>query len=175
LNRLARAYACASRLLLNPSYLKGEELKLCERIGGDALDDAVEMLREAYTAIAHRMSVDPLGLEELYISLFELAPRCPLYVTHYVSRDDRERVAKMLRISGIYRSKGYIVRGELPDFLPVILEFLSLVDDSRTRRELISFVLPGVRELRNCVQGFHPYDLVINSVAKLMSYEVGGG
>jgi nitrate reductase delta subunit len=67
---------------------------------------------------------DPLELEQHYVETFDLDKRCGLYLTFYGEGDRRERGAALLRLKRLYRAAGLpLESAELPDFLPVVLEF----------------------------------------------------
>ena len=55
---------------------------------------------------------------------FDLRQRCGLYLTFYGDGDTRERGMALLRLKKLYRAAGLpLRRPELPDHLPVMLEF----------------------------------------------------
>jgi nitrate reductase molybdenum cofactor assembly chaperone len=67
---------------------------------------------------------DPLALEQHYVETFDLDRRCGLYLTFYGEGDRRQRGAALVRLKRLYRAAGLPLEGpELPDFLPVMLEF----------------------------------------------------
>ncbi len=178
---LGKVYLCASRLLLNPGHLSDDDLRPCrelEALEGRAVAEELKVARElveAYRRLTEKVARDPLGAEEEYISAFELAPRCPLYLTHYTSGDERERVAKMLSLSAAYRRAGLVARGELPDYLPLVLEFLAIAEEHDPRLEVIRTVLPGLKHLLDCVEGLEPYHRVVHALVALLELELGGG
>jgi nitrate reductase delta subunit len=77
-------------------------------------------------------SADPLALEQHYVETFDLDKRCGLYLTFYGEGDRRQRGAALLRLKRLYRAAGLPLEGsELPDFLPVMLEFAATAPDRR--------------------------------------------
>ena len=67
---------------------------------------------------------DPLALEQYYVQTFDLDRHCGLYLTFYTDGDKRQRGAALLRLKRLYRAAGLpLTDGELPDFLPAMLEF----------------------------------------------------
>jgi nitrate reductase delta subunit len=69
-------------------------------------------------------SVDPLSLAQHYVETFDLDKRSGLYLTFYDQGDKRDRGAALLRLKRLYRAAGLPLEGsELPDYLPVMLEF----------------------------------------------------
>lgn len=69
-------------------------------------------------------SVDPIALAQHYVETFDLDKRSGLYLTFYDQGDKRDRGAALLRLKRLYRAAGLPLEGsELPDYLPVVLEF----------------------------------------------------
>ena len=97
---------------------------------------------------------EPLVLEEHYVETFDLHKRCGLYVTFYGEGDKRDRGPALLRLKRLYRSAGLPLEGtgELPDFLPVMLEFAAAAPDGkgeivlREHRAALELVRQGLRE-----------------------------
>jgi nitrate reductase molybdenum cofactor assembly chaperone NarJ/NarW len=77
-------------------------------------------------------ATEPLGLQQHYVETFDLHKRSGLYVTFYGEGDRRERGMALLRLKRMYRSAGLPLEGsELPDYLPVMLEFAAAAPDGR--------------------------------------------
>jgi nitrate reductase delta subunit len=69
-------------------------------------------------------SAAPLELAQHYVQTFDLHKRSALYLTFYSLGDRRDRGLALLRLKKLYRAAGLPLEGsELPDFLPVMLEF----------------------------------------------------
>lgn len=67
---------------------------------------------------------EPLALQQRYVATFDLEKRCGLYLTFYGEGDRRERGTTLLRLRRLYRAAGLPQQdGELPDYLPLMLEF----------------------------------------------------
>jgi nitrate reductase delta subunit len=65
-----------------------------------------------------------LALQAHYVETFDMHKRCGLYLTFYTDGDRRDRGLALLRLRKLYRAAGLpMASGELPDFLPVMLEF----------------------------------------------------
>src|SRR5581483_11026716 len=121
-------YKLCSLLLLYPD----DEL-LAAR---DELRAAVADLPRSQTAAALARFSDwwagqePLALQQHYVETFDLHKRCGLYVTFYGEGDRRQRGQALLRLKRLYRAAGLPLEGsELPDYLPVMLEFASAAPD----------------------------------------------
>lgn len=68
-----------------------------------------------------------LDFQAYYVKTFDLTPDNALYLTHHLfEEDDKQRGPTLINLSQHFRSQGYdISENELPDYLPLILEFVS--------------------------------------------------
>ena len=102
----------------------------------ELIDARVELAAAARTLRASRAAdalerffawwsaAPPLELARHYVQTFDLHKRCALYLTFYSLGDRRDRGLALLRLRKLYRAAGLPQEGsELPDYLPVMLEF----------------------------------------------------
>ena len=69
---------------------------------------------------------DPLDTEAAYVQLFDRGRATSLHLFEHVHGDSRDRGPAMIDLAQTYDQAGlYLAPGELPDFLPVVLEFVS--------------------------------------------------
>jgi nitrate reductase delta subunit len=69
---------------------------------------------------------DPLQAEADYVDLFDRGRATSLHLFEHVHGDSRERGPAMIDLGQTYEQAGLILAaGELPDFLPAMLEFVS--------------------------------------------------
>jgi len=67
------------------------------------------------------------SLERHYVEMFDLRRKSSLYLTYYLHGDTRRRGMALLTLNQRYRAAGWETDGgELPDHLPVVLEFAAL-------------------------------------------------
>ncbi|WP_316743636.1 nitrate reductase molybdenum cofactor assembly chaperone [Streptomyces sp. MK7] len=70
---------------------------------------------------------EPEALERHYVETFDLRRKSSLYLTYYLHGDTRRRGMALLTLARSYRAAGWETGGgELPDHLPVVLEFAAL-------------------------------------------------
>ncbi len=82
---------------------------------------------------------DPIAAAVRYVETFDLRRRSSLHLSYYAYGDTRGRGMALLRFKTAYRNAGLELGDhELPDFLPVVLEFAATVDPTRGRRLLIT-------------------------------------
>lgn len=64
---------------------------------------------------------------ERYTAAFDLNPSTTLNMTYHIWRDGEKRAGVLAYLQHLYDAAGYEnVTGELPDYLPLMLEFLSI-------------------------------------------------
>ncbi len=69
---------------------------------------------------------DPLDAEADYVQLFDSGRRTALHLFEHVHGDSRDRGPAMIDLAQTYERAGlYLAPGEMPDYLPVLLEFAS--------------------------------------------------
>jgi len=75
---------------------------------------------------------DVAELQGLYVAAFDFTKTCSLHLTYHVYGDQRRRGIAMVELKRAYREAGFDPPGtELPDFLPLMLEFAALVPGDR--------------------------------------------
>lgn len=74
-------------------------------------------------------AADPALLQEQYVETLDRRRKCCLYLTWWTHGETRRRGLALARLKAVYRAAGVELEpGELPDFLPVVLEFAATVD-----------------------------------------------
>lgn len=100
----------------------------------DALDELPAVVASPLRVVAqHRASTDPTALAAEYVELFDFRRRCCLYLTYYTCGDTRRRGPALVAFAQAYRDAGLSVAGgELPDFLPAVLDLAAVHDGGWT-------------------------------------------
>lgn len=94
-------------------------------------------------------SEDLLDLQARYVQLFDRSRSLSLHLYEHVHGESRDRGQAMVELSKLYAARGvYLSARELPDHLPVFLEFLSLLDAKEAAALLgeAAHVLTAVRD-----------------------------
>ena len=72
------------------------------------------------------IAMDPLDAEERYVGLFDRSRQLSLNLFEHIHGESRDRGSAMVDLIDTYRAAGFDpVTSELPDHLPVLLEFLA--------------------------------------------------
>ncbi|HEU0233814.1 MAG TPA: nitrate reductase molybdenum cofactor assembly chaperone [Gallionella sp.] len=81
----------------------------------------------------HLVSMPMTELQADYVQTFDSTPEHSLHLTHHLFGDesDRERGPALIDLGEMFKEYGVkTITNELPDYLPLILEFASNLDDN---------------------------------------------
>lgn len=124
--------------------------------------------------------------EEEYIEVFELDPKCPLYLGAHTYEEPTtcagaamsDRNEYMIELLGMYNHFGLkIDKKELPDHLPLVLEFLSLTCNKKAdpiRKKFIEeYFLPYLPPMKNRLEELKsPYVHLIYALERVLNLEI---
>ena len=173
---MARTYKALALLLTYPSpqvqdtaaYALGEIIK-------ENLLPAP--LVKALGGLASILSNDDIyELQERYTDLFDRTRSLSLNLYEHVHGESRDRGEAMVALLELYRTKGLeLTANELPDFLPVFLEFLSILPDAEA-----SSLLGEATHVLDAIGGRlkkrdSPYRAVFGALASLASQKADPG
>lgn len=97
----------------------GEILRRENALAADRLDEIDALLQGLDRA-------DPLEVEADYVQLFDRGRMTSLHLFEHVHGDSRDRGPAMIDLAQTYERAGLLLApGELPDYLPAVLEFVS--------------------------------------------------
>ncbi len=123
--------------------------------------------------------------EEDYVDLFELEPQCSLYLGSHTYDEPKtcanaavsDRNGYMIELTGLYKHFGQTPNGkELPDYLPLMVDFLSLTAESKddpVRGKLIEeYCLPFLPPMRSRLEALRtPYLYLLDALQKVIDLE----
>jgi nitrate reductase delta subunit len=104
----------------------------------------------------HLAGGQPRELAATYVETFDFRRRCCLYLSYYTHGDTRNRGQALVEFASAYRSAGLALEGgELPDYLPAVLELAAaagppgwrLLDAHRVGLDLLSAALERDRSI----------------------------
>jgi nitrate reductase molybdenum cofactor assembly chaperone NarJ/NarW len=114
----------------------------------------------------HVESTALADLEREYVDVFDLSRRHALYLSYWTDGDTRRRGEVLARFKAAYRSSGFLVdtSGELPDYLPMVLEFAAIADPEAGEAMLREY-RPSLELLRiGLTEDCTPYAAVVAAV-----------
>jgi nitrate reductase delta subunit len=97
-------------------------------------------------------------LEAEYVATFDFSEHCNLYITSLLCPDDRKRGQVLADLKTIYLQAGLEVdTEELPDYLPLLLEFLAIANQESCK-QVLEVIGPGMEKLWQQLKEKHsPY------------------
>ncbi len=177
-------YAIISELWCSPPEAEAERSEIkyeAER----ALKGLESVDEESAKLLSTFLKEDTIS-EEDYIDLFELQPKCPLYLGSHTYDEPKtcanaavsDRNGYMIELIGIYRHFGQTIScGELPDYLPLMMDFLSLTAESRDDpirgKLIIEYVLPFLPSMRSRLEELEtPYLHMLDALEKVIDLDL---
>lgn len=177
---LRDVYANLAELWCSPGDVDGEEVR---RGAAEAFAGWERMDAEGAASLARFLQA-PVSEEE-YVELFELAPQCALYLGSHVFDEPQtcaqasvsDRNGYMIELLGVYRHLGLMPNGrELPDYLPLVVEFLALSAGSEDpiREKLIQeYILPFLPPIRTRLEALKtPYLHLLDALERVLRLDL---
>ena len=82
----------------------------------------------------HLSALDLTEAQAAYVLTFDLTPEHALHLTHHLFGDDKNRGPALIDLTEFYKEYGLeLASNELPDFLPLVLEFAEQLDAEEAR------------------------------------------
>ena len=156
------------------TYPEPELIAALDEIG--AVIDAEKLLSRKVgdgvaALIRHLASEDLLTLQEQYVFLFDRTRTLCLHLYEHVFGESRDRGQAMVRLAQLYERQGFeIVGRELPDYLPLLCEFLAEVPAGSARAVLADAVTPLAALRKRLSDRNDPYAAVLSGLL-----EISGG
>lgn len=167
-----RLLAACSLLLSYPDASTVERLPLVrEQLG--ALPPA------SRTALARVVdwleATDVLAAQAHYVEIFDRRRKACLYLTYFLNGDTRGRGMALVGFKEEYQKFGFTIgSGELPDYLPVVLEF-GAVGDLDVALQMLGRHRAGLELLHHALDGFgSPYADVVAALLPVVPVGVEG-
>lgn len=160
----AVAHMAASILL---DYPEPQRRELFERVAAAIESLPAEIAGEFSAFLDAASALSQQELEVHFTAIFDQKRKCCPYLTYYATGDTRKRGMALVSFVEAYRAAGWEVEdGELPDYLPMVLEF-SARSDSPIARELLAAHRDGIEVLRTALDTFgSPYAHVVAAVCR---------
>lgn len=166
----SRLYELLAQACSYPSAALEENISQC-----------VEMLTPAHAEAAAEMNkflqlvrTEGLGrLEEIYTAVFDLSPSCPPYAGYYLFGDTHKRGDFMVNLKKEFQAHDFDVKGEMPDHIAVLLEFMAVLDDSGAENDLVAECLvPALSEMEKSAPAGEGYHHIIRAVLMVLKKDM---
>lgn len=123
--------------------------------------------------VTRLLSEDALDCEAVYVDLFDRGRSTSLHLFEHVHGDSRDRGTAMVDLGKTYHEAGlYLAPGELPDYLPAVLEFVS-TQPTRQARAFLGEIAHILNAVHSALQqrGSH-YAAVLAALLELAGEKV---
>ena len=129
-----RLFYLFADLLEYPQSDLTESARECEALISPGNPEAAEMLH-GFRSFEEQASLGKV--QELYTRTFDLDATYHPYVGHHLFGESYKRSAFMVGLKERYKAYDFVVEGELPDHLAVMLRYLSLCEDDDQVAEIV--------------------------------------
>ncbi len=104
-------------------------------------------------------------LQENYVQTFDFNDKANLYLTYSKSGEEKERGKVLAELKEIYSFAGFELEStELPDYLPLILEFVSFADEKISIDLLTRFRQPIAKIQQSLSEQNSPYATLLETL-----------
>lgn len=134
---MSSIYRLLARLLAYPDKELHAALPDFRALVRAELELPARLRRGLEASIDDFAAADLLDLQENYVAMFDRIRSLSLHLFEHVHSDTRQRGPAMLDLVELYRRNGLdVTAGELPDYLPLFLEFMSTIDRAQADKHL---------------------------------------
>lgn len=140
---------------------------VCDLIAQEALVSK-EQLASLRSMVAQLQESDLLDLQEEYVDTFDRVRSLSLHLFEHVHGDSRDRGQAMVDLAERYKELGFsLAASELPDYLPVFLEYLSMLPKEEALEELTNTSHILVALGKRLAERGSPYSVVLDTLTLL--------
>ncbi|MBC7502188.1 MAG: nitrate reductase molybdenum cofactor assembly chaperone [Herminiimonas sp.] len=138
-------YQILSALLLYPEQPLLDNLTELEAM----LDDEPALQLPLRPLFAYLGSHTLIALQQNYVMIFDRTPSHSLHLFEHIHGESRDRGQAMVDLMEEYKRHGLEMTGtDLPDFVPLFLEFLSQLDDENESGRLLGDAIHVLAHIR---------------------------
>lgn len=157
-------YQVLSALLLYPEQEMIDGLPVLKAVVGE---DS-EMIARLQPLFDHLSSNSLIALQECYVTTFDRNPSHSLHLFEHIHGESRDRGQAMVDLMEEYKKHGLEMCGDdLPDYVPLFLEFLSQVGEGEAARMLGDAVHVLAHVGRKLRANGSPYSVVFDVLQQL--------
>lgn len=165
-----KTYKVLSILLLYPNNVLKKSIDCIMDV---LKDDGILLSRdidELYNFILYIKNNNLLFLQENYVSIFDRQKHFSLYLFEHIHGDSRERGMAMIDLKNLYRKSNFEISidRELPDYIPLFLEYLSLCSKDQASL-LLGEVVNIISVLHSRLKSINSYYYIIFSILESLS------
>lgn len=141
------------------------------------LDEAMEWINQNESPASKHISLsiermrqmDREELEHHYVNVFDFSESTCLYLTAHEYGDNRARGNAFINLRILLASEGYEQLGdELPDYLPLLFEFIGDCHNEEKRDHLKPRLAKVVAHIQNEIDSSSPYQPIFTAISELL-------
>lgn len=136
-----------------------------------ALDDAPQDVRKRLAPVLVQLACNGLiPLQEAYVDTFDRGRKFSLHLFEHLHGESRERGPALVDLMQAYREHGFVIdASELPDYLPLFLEFLGSVP-AEVAQSFLDDAIHVIAEVgKRLSDAASPYACVFDTLVTLAS------
>jgi nitrate reductase delta subunit len=158
-----------SILLLYPNSLLKKNIREVYKIIENEKLIQIEDLNKLILFINYIEKNDLIKLQENYVYLFDRQKKFSLYLFEHIHGDSKSRGMAMIDLKNFFFKYKIKIneKNELPDYIPVFLEFLSLIDKKDVKKilneivNILSIIRMNLEKINN------PYSNIFSIIENL--------
>jgi nitrate reductase delta subunit len=117
--------------------------------------------------IRHMEGLDLTEAQGAYVLTFDLTPNHALHLTHHLFGDDKNRGPALIDLTEFYKEFGLeIASNELPDYLPLILEFAAQLEPEEVQMFLSQWTKVLKQLAANLEEADSPYAPLVRLIER---------
>jgi len=181
---LKDVYSLMAELWCSPSEMNAKKDEIKKDTKG--VIKKLENINKESAMLLHKFLEENIISDESYIDLFELDPQCALYLGSHKYDEPKmcanaavsDRNKYMIELKAIYKHFRKIPdEKELPDYLPLMIDFLSLTieskDDSVRGKFIKEYLLPFLPLIHSKLKELKtPYVYLIDALDKIINIDL---
>jgi nitrate reductase delta subunit len=112
-------------------------------------------------------------LQEYYVATLDFGKDSNFYLTYHRFKNERKRGEALAQLKEIYWSEGFDIKSnELPDYLPLILEFTAVVNYEKGL-EILDQYLPELEKIKEQLkEKQNPYFYLLEALTAFLKNEL---
>ena len=127
-------YTIISRLLDYPDQELVDNQELLNQVVNNELEMSSDERDGINRVLGWMKDRDLMALEREYVDTFDMQAHNSLHLTHHLFGEERGRGPALVDLGEHFKGEGLEPKsGELPDFLPLILEYVATLDEVGAR------------------------------------------
>ncbi len=144
-------------------YPDNQLVVFCKNEGISDIDD-LDILNKINYFLDYFNNRTIAELQQIYVDTFDFNEDINLYITYSKDIDAKERSDKLIQLKDFYRKNDLLIDSEeLPDYFPLMLEFMSIVEID-VAKELFKQHLESIYLLKTKLKDINsPYEKLIDA------------